>query len=107
MIVDESFDPRPEGDYTLTRIHHIDGHVLRVQVRRNSHLEQSYGVVEVLTPDLTWTVIAEAPPAGWHHATPYRAQGPEPLTPVAEELLVRGRRILTPAGDLPAADTRP
>jgi hypothetical protein len=97
MIVDETFHQHRQGCYELTRVHHEDGHVLRVRVHRDSYLFQSSAVVEVLTPERTWTVLATAP---WtqarHEATPLFTTDPTPLAPIADGLIERARRILTP-----------
>ncbi|HEX8629367.1 MAG TPA: hypothetical protein VF755_14470 [Catenuloplanes sp.] len=62
MIIDETFYQEHRlGNYDLTRVHHIDGHVLRVRIRRDSYGFQSYALVEVLTPARTWTVLAQTP----------------------------------------------
>ncbi|MFF0172905.1 hypothetical protein [Micromonospora profundi] len=90
MIVDEVFHQSGHGTYELTRVHHSDGYVLRVRVYRDSYAKQSTAVAEVLTPLLTWTIIASSPGGGWHRTTPDAA----PLIPVADEVLQRARRIL-------------
>jgi hypothetical protein len=97
MIVDETFHQHRQGCYELTRVHHEDGNVLRVRVYRDSYLFQSNAVVEVLIPERTWTVLATAlwTPAR-HEATPLFTTDPTPLAPVADGLIERARRILTP-----------
>jgi hypothetical protein len=94
MIVDDSFGIYNQG-YELTRICHDSGHILRVRIRRDSHEPQSWAVVEVLNPALTWTGLATAPPSTWHEHTPYRSRNPQPLVPIAVELVNRARAILT------------
>ncbi len=105
MIVDETFDPSRSGCYELTRVHHADGHILRVRVRRDAYPQQSSAVVEVLTSAKTWTVLTATPPAAWHAGTPYDAATGAPLHPIAERLLVRARAILAlhPASAIPEA----
>ncbi|GEM_PF-7112854 len=61
MLVDETFDPSGSGCYELTRVHHTDGHILRVRVRRDAYAQQSHTVAEVLTEAKTWTVLATSP----------------------------------------------
>ena len=102
MIVDESFNPEQgRGCYRLTQVHHLDGRTLRVRVHRDSYQGQSHATVEVLTPHLTWTELAERPPADWWPSTeptPSRAA----LAPVAAHLVERARAILSdPTGPLP------
>jgi hypothetical protein len=97
MLVDQMFHQRRQGCYELTRIHHADGHVLRVRVYRDSYVLQSSAVVEVLTPQRTWTTLATAP---WtqqlHESTPLYAADPTSLASIADGLVERACRILTP-----------
>lgn len=93
MLIDESFDLGRQS-YTLTRIHHLDGHVLRVEVKRDFYGFQSYATVAVLTPQQTWTVLASTPPDGWHDRTPTKATHAGCLSPIADGLVARGQRIL-------------
>lgn len=102
MIVDESFDPKHgRGCYSLTQAHHLDGRTLRVRVHRDTYQAQSHAVVEVLTPQMTWTELAEGVSADWWPrtgATPDRAA----LAIVAGHLVERARAILaSPSGPLP------
>ncbi|MBB5110471.1 hypothetical protein FHU28_000310 [Micromonospora echinospora] len=94
MIVDEVFHQGGPGSYELTRVHHTDGYVLRVQVYRDSYAKQSTAVAEVLTPLFTWTIIASSPGHSWHRTTPTTAPNAGTLIPVADEVLQRARRIL-------------
>ena len=96
MIADETFHSSRQGCYELTRVYHVDGHVLRVRVHRDSYGFQSHAVAEVLTPHRTWTVVATAPWTEWHKATPLYTADATPLTPIADRLIERARRILTP-----------
>ncbi|MEV7984346.1 hypothetical protein [Micromonospora sp. NPDC085948] len=94
MIVDEVFHQGGPGSYELTRVHHTDGYVPRVRVYRDSYAKQSTAVAEVLTPLVTWTIIASSPGHGWHRTTPTTSPDATPLIPVADEVLQRARRIL-------------
>jgi hypothetical protein len=97
VIVDESFH-RGRHTYTLTRIHHHDGHVLRVEVLRNFYEDQSHATVAVLGAQRTWTVLASAPPSDWHARTTSHATDARQLIPIADQLARRGRRILAATG---------
>ncbi|MFV2019408.1 hypothetical protein [Micromonospora sp. LOL_023] len=66
MIVDKSFDADELSRYILTRVHHVDGQVLRARTRRDHAVYQRAAVVEVLTPNLTWTTLAIEPRATWY-----------------------------------------
>jgi hypothetical protein len=101
VIVDETFHSSRYGCYHLTRVYHVDGHVLRVRVSRDFYDLQSHAVAEVLTPQRTWTVVASAPFTEWHRATPATTATAAPLTPIADQLLARARRILTPSAATP------
>jgi hypothetical protein len=103
VIIDETFHQSRQGCYQLTRVHHVDGHVLRIRVSRDSYDFQSSAVVEVLTPQRTWTVLATTPSTEWHESTPLYAADPAPLEPIADRLVDRARRILTPPPDDSAA----
>jgi hypothetical protein len=95
VLVDESFGVTSDGCYQLTRVHHHDSRVIRIRIRRDFYSHQSSAVAEVLTPELTWTELAHLLPVHWHHATPYRTGNPEPLEPLADQLLTRALAILT------------
>ncbi len=102
-LVDSHFGADPHA-YTLTRVYHLthpDGttHTLRIQVHRDFYPHQSHARASVLATDLTWTSIAHSTPGDWHHHTPNpatRTVGHTHLDPVADELLARAHRILTP-----------
>ena len=95
--VDESFGTTGQG-YHLTRIHHVGNHTLRVDIHRDSYARQSHAVAELLTPALTWTLLASEPPSGWHETSPSPYGTPPPtagaLYPLAERLLRRATTIL-------------
>ncbi|WP_428962989.1 hypothetical protein [Micromonospora fluostatini] len=92
--VDRSFGKRG-GGYALTEIRRTgDGHRLRVRIHRDPYEHQSHGVVEVLTPTLTWTALADEPASAWHPTTPYRSTSPTPLADLAERLFQRAVAIL-------------
>ncbi|RLK24713.1 hypothetical protein DER29_2644 [Micromonospora sp. M71_S20] len=93
-VVDRSFGAHSAG-YDLSEIRRTDdGHRLRVRIRRDSYQRQSYALVEVLTPGLTWTNLADEPASAWHPATPYRSPTPTPLESFAERLFQRAVVIL-------------
>ncbi|MFY1673979.1 hypothetical protein ACN27G_29170 [Plantactinospora sp. WMMB334] len=64
-----------------------------MRIRRDHAVYQCVAVVEVLTPNLTWTTLATEPRATWYPGTPEYADG-VPLTDVADQLLARARTIL-------------
>jgi hypothetical protein len=97
VIVDESFATTAQS-YQLTRIHHVGDYTLRVDIKRDHYLAQSYAVVQVLTPALTWTTLAADPPSNWHQTSPSPYEptkpGPQALHPLADELARRATTIL-------------
>ncbi|MGC9668474.1 hypothetical protein ACNTMW_18200 [Planosporangium sp. 12N6] len=105
--VDETFHPKRYGCYELTRVYHVDGHVLRVWIYRDFYDFQSHAVAEVLTPQHTWAVVATAPWTQWHHTTPSATADAAPLTSVADDLLRRARRILNPPPSTPSPAAAP
>lgn len=102
MIVDETFHQSSPGCYELARIHHHDGHVLRVRICRDSYRAQSSAVVEVLTPQYTWTALATTPAPTWHDRTRGSAADLALLASIADDLVDRVHRILTTT---PTSDT--
>jgi hypothetical protein len=96
VIIDEMFSQSRQGCYRLTRVHHVDGHTIQIRVYRDFYGSQSHAVAEVLTTDRTWTTVADTPWTQWHGSTPQFAADPTILIPVADSLLKRARRILTP-----------
>ena len=93
-LVDRSFGERGQG-YDLTEIRRTAaGHLVRVRIHRDSYLHQSYARVEVLTPAMTWTDLADEPAAAWHPGTSYRSSTATPLENVAERLFQRAAAIL-------------
>lgn len=68
-LVDESSGTGSQ-DYTLTQIHKVRGHVVRIRIRRDSYQQQSWAVAEVLAAGLTWTELASAHPSTWFDLTP-------------------------------------
>jgi hypothetical protein len=111
VIVDESFATTGQG-YHLTRVHHIGDYTLRVDIKRDAYAAQSYAMVQVLTPALTWTTLASDPPSRWHGASLGPASRPKPgprvLYPLADQLACRATTILRaapPAAATPAEPT--
>ncbi|SCF42593.1 hypothetical protein GA0070216_11594 [Micromonospora matsumotoense] len=93
-VVDRSFGERG-GGYDLTEIRRTSGgHRLRARIHRDPYPPQSHALVEVLTPAMTWTALADEPPSAWHPATPYRSTSPTPLENLAERLFQRAAAIL-------------
>lgn len=93
-LVDRSFGER-SGGYNLIEIRRTgSGHRLRVRIRRDPYERQSYALIEVLTPALTWTELADEPASAWHPATPYSSTSPTPLENLAERLFKRAVVIL-------------
>ncbi|MEU9505338.1 hypothetical protein AB0D32_03515 [Micromonospora sp. NPDC048170] len=93
-LVDRSFAAHNAG-YDLSEIRRTDdGHRLRARIHRDSYQRQSYALVEVLTPGLTWTNLADEPASTWHPATPSRSTTPTPLESLAERLFHRAVVIL-------------
>jgi hypothetical protein len=99
VLLDDEFYQRQPGRYELTRVYQLAGQVLRVRVHRQPEPEQSRAEAQVLNPTGGFTLVADTPPADWHPATPTSAQSGEPLYPIAEQLLHRAARILTPPAD--------
>ncbi|WKU03432.1 hypothetical protein [Micromonospora sp. HUAS LYJ1] len=93
-VVDRSFGERG-GGYDLTEIRRTGGgHRLRVRIHRDPYPRQSHALVEVLTPAMTWTVLADEPISAWYPATPYHSTTPTPLEKLAERLFRRAAAIL-------------
>lgn len=93
MIVDDSFGAYDQG-YRLARTYRLGGHTVRVRIRRDFYEMQSHAVVEVLTPALTWTPLADEPAATWHAGTPSAATSATPLAALAARLRARAAAIL-------------
>ncbi|MEU6022605.1 hypothetical protein [Micromonospora sp. NPDC047134] len=94
VLVDRSFGVRGQS-YDLSEIRRTGaGHLLRVRIHRDSYPQQSYARVEVLTPAMTWTDLADEPAAAWHSGTPSRSTTATPLENIAERLFQRAAAIL-------------
>jgi len=110
MLIDQQFH-RGRQAYTVHQIHHLDGHVLRVQVERDHYEIQSHATVDVLTPQLTWTPLTFTSADTWHARTPIDSTTAAPLLPIASNLAERAQRILAPMADAttepPAPSPRP
>ncbi len=72
--IDVTFGGTGQG-YAFTRIHRIAGHTVRIRVRRDTYVDQSVAVAEVLTPGMTWTDLVAEPPNNWHVKGPYWKAG--------------------------------
>jgi hypothetical protein len=95
VIVDDTFHRSRYGCHHLTRVHHVDGHALRVRVSRRLYDTRSQAGAEILTPQHAWTALASTPCTDRHHATPATTTTAAPLTPIADQLLQRARHIVT------------
>lgn len=83
---------------SITRIYHVGQHTVRVRIARDFYPTQSHALAEVLTPQLTWTVLCEQPPQHFFDQTalngPKAATTEELLLNLADELANRAARIL-------------
>jgi hypothetical protein len=99
VLLDDMFHQRHPGCYQLTRVYRVAGQMLRVRVDRDVHAEQSRAEAHILNPPGGYTTVAATPWTAWWAATPPSAATGEALHPVAEQLLRRALRILTPPPD--------
>lgn len=83
---------------SITRTYHVGQHTVRVRIARDFYLTQSHALAEVLTPQLTWTVLCEQPPHHFFDQTalhgPRAADTQTLLLNLADELANRAARIL-------------
>ncbi|WFE59564.1 hypothetical protein [Micromonospora sp. WMMD712] len=92
--IERTFGEHRQG-YDLTEIRRSSaGALLRVRIHRDAYQHQSYALVEVFTPAMSWTALTSEPASGWHAATPYRSSGPVPLESLADRLFARADAIL-------------
>lgn len=104
--IDNAFSLYHQG-YQLTRVSKLgSGHKVRVRVCRDSYLNQSYAVAEVLNADLKWTDLVSEAAESWHPGSPYLASHfgadhparngkPEALlNQIADRLLTRATAVL-------------
>ncbi|MEU8048441.1 hypothetical protein [Micromonospora haikouensis] len=92
--VERIFGEHRQG-YDLTETRRASGGaLLRVRIHRDAYQHQSYAIVEVLTPAMTWTSMTNEPASRWHAGTPYRSTGPAPLESLADRLFARADSIL-------------
>lgn len=100
MRVDTSF-ALGRQDYRLTEIHHLDGHIIRIDILRDTYQQQSFAHVEVLSQAKTWTLLVTEPASTWHdqapspHEAKAAGQGHAYCQRLAGQLLDRARQILT------------
>ncbi|MCZ7478870.1 hypothetical protein [Micromonospora sp. WMMC273] len=86
---------RTAGDYSYTRVCRMpEGFTVRVRIKRDSYKTQSFAVVEVLTPGLTWTDLASEDASVWYDDSP-RTNGLKAMEQIAGRLLTRATTILT------------
>jgi hypothetical protein len=81
----------------ITRIYHCGQHTVRVRIARDFYQTQSHALAEVLTQELTWTMLCEQPPQQFFDQTPLH--GPNAATEtflltLADDLARRAARIL-------------
>lgn len=96
VIKDERSNTYSDG-YTYTRIVHTQpaGHVIRTKVRRDSRIENSYAVAEVLNSLNTWTDLIEEPVDVWRDETPTHSPAPwRVLGQLADALVERATNVL-------------
>ncbi len=93
--VDSCFDPGTGHHYQLTVVCRAGEHTVRVRVRRDHYAHQSHAIAEVLTPALTWTVLAHQPTSLWWRDTPNVTRpSASALQPVADAALGRALAVL-------------
>lgn len=82
----------------ITRIYLSGQHTVRVRIARDFYQIQSYAQAEVLTQELTWTVLCEQPPQQFFDQSPLH--GPNAaateafLLTLADDLARRAAQIL-------------
>lgn len=93
-LLDETSGQHELG-YSLSRVHRLPAHTVRVHLHRDFHCERSAATVSLLTPT-GWTALLTDPPSRWHPTTPITTDTiPAALNRLAVDLLLRARRILT------------
>jgi hypothetical protein len=83
--------------YHYTRVVDIAGRTVRARVERDSYLDQSLALAEVLNDEMAWTSLAADAPGNWWHTTPPpspEVRAADILGPVAEQLVHRAAEIL-------------
>lgn len=96
MLIDTTFRTGYQ-DYQLTEIQHLDGHTVRVDIRRDGYPEQSWARVQILSATKEWTTLATAPVGEWYERSPGPSRlGGIPLIVrcLAMKLRERAERIL-------------
>lgn len=102
---------RVGGSATLVRVHRAStmGERYRVTVHRDQARDEAYARVDVLTPSWVWSELVDAPPAYWWTDTT-SVGDPEQIAKnlgwVADELLIRGHRIMTAGVPKPSKTLR-
>ena len=84
---------RDESAISLTEVYRLGSETVRVRVRSDFYVPQSYAVAEVLTPARTWTQLATRSPETWH-AKSSAILGASTLREVAADLLDAATKIL-------------
>lgn len=103
-LLDETASMERQG-YRLVEVYsvHVPGverpYKIRIEVRWDTYVKQSFAAVSVLSTDLKWTHLAALPPSEWHgHAAGFYGEPkPDPATElgwVAANLLERAELIL-------------
>lgn len=84
--------------YHYARIIEFNGRVVRAFVKRDSYIQQSYAVAEVLNDQMKWTNLTAEAPDDWWPGTPLPydndVDAAAVLGSVAERLLNRAATIL-------------
>ncbi|MEV6523153.1 hypothetical protein AB0M43_14480 [Longispora sp. NPDC051575] len=95
-LLDRQFETTTQG-YKLTRVDKLAEHTVRTRVYRDFYPAQSHAIVEVLTPELTWTDLASSEPSRWHDSLPSHVSSnlsDALLDDIAAQLLQRAATIL-------------
>lgn len=96
MLVDTTFRIGSQ-DYQLTEIHHLGGHIVRVDIRRDAYPQQSWAHAQILSTTKQWTTLVTAPVPDWYERSPgpwQLREVPPLLGRLATQLRERAQRIL-------------
>lgn len=89
-------------DYSLDVIATTGPDTIRVRIKVDSYVQQSYAVAEVLAADNTWTDLLDEPASDWHLTAPSYATRSDAVkratvSELADRLLYRAARAVTAA----------
>jgi len=106
VTVDEDFGVHRDSCYTCTRIVHLGPYTVQARVKRGFLAEDSWAVAEILSADLTWTVLVHSHSDHWfeHTAEPYGVDAKAELNAIADDLIRRAAAII-PSGTTIAQQT--